>query len=115
MVESVACYGCEVWLLKTEEQIKLSALEMDYLRRSTRVSRLQKISNTTLKSKMQAEQSILDIIQRRQLKWYGYLLEMDDSRWPKKYHTAGRNCLLKFLPFPGIEPETPALQFLLQH
>ena len=36
---------------------------------------------------MQAEQSILDRIQRRQLKWYGHLLRMEDSRWPKKiYH-----------------------------
>ena len=34
MVEPVACYGYEVWLLKTEEQRKLLALEMDYLRRS---------------------------------------------------------------------------------
>ena len=42
MVQSVACCGCEVWLLKTEEQRKLSALEMDYLRRSARVTRLQK-------------------------------------------------------------------------
>ena len=40
MVKSVACYGCEVWLLKTEEQRKILALEMDYLR-SARVSRLQ--------------------------------------------------------------------------
>ena len=39
VVESVACYVCEVWLLKTEEQRKLLALEMDYLRRSARVSR----------------------------------------------------------------------------
>ena len=29
MVASVACYGCEVWPLKTEEQRKLLALEMD--------------------------------------------------------------------------------------
>ena len=35
MVESVACYGSEVWSLKTEEQRKLLALEMDYLRWST--------------------------------------------------------------------------------
>ena len=42
VVESVACYGCEVWLLKREEQRKLLALEMDCLRRSARVSRLQK-------------------------------------------------------------------------
>ena len=37
---------------------------------------------------MQAEQSILDRIQRRQLKWYGHLLRMEDSRWPKIYQWA---------------------------
>ena len=57
MVESVACYGCEVWLLKTEEQIKLLTLEMDYLR-SARMFGLQKIPNPTIWSKMQAEQLI---------------------------------------------------------
>ena len=35
---------------------------------------------------MQAEQSILDRIQRRQLKWYGHLLRIEDSRWPKKIY-----------------------------
>ena len=35
---------------------------------------------------MQAEQSILDRIQRRQLKWYGHLLRMEDSRRPKKIY-----------------------------
>ena len=33
---------------------------------------------------MQAEQSILDRIQR-QLKWYGHLLRIEDGRWPKIY------------------------------
>ena len=68
MIESVACYGSEVWLLKTEEQKKLLALEMHDLRRSARVSKLQKISNTAIRNKMQAEQSTFDRIQRRQLK-----------------------------------------------
>ena len=54
MVESVACYGCEVWLLKREKQRKLLVLEMDY-----KASRLQTIPNTTIRSKMQVEQSIL--------------------------------------------------------
>ena len=47
----------------------LLALEMNQLRRSARVSRLQKIPNTAIRNKMQAEKSILDRIQRRQLKW----------------------------------------------
>ena len=50
----------EVWLLKRKEQRKLIALEMNYVRRSARVPRLQKISNPTFGSKMQAEQSIFD-------------------------------------------------------
>ena len=68
MVESEACYRCGEWLLSTEEQRKLLPLEIDYLRRSARVSRLQKIPNIAIRNKMQAEQSILDRIQRRQLK-----------------------------------------------
>ena len=39
MVQSVACYGYEVWILKREEQRKLLALEIDYLRRPARVFR----------------------------------------------------------------------------
>ena len=74
-----------MWFLKREEQRKLLALEMDYLR-STSVQITKKIPNTTIRSKMQAEQSILDRMQRRQLKWYGHLLRMEDSRWPKKIY-----------------------------
>ena len=47
----------------------LLALEIDYLRRSVRVSSLQKIPNTTIRGETQAEQSILGRIQRWQLKW----------------------------------------------
>ena len=59
MIESVVSYGCEVWLLKREEQRALLALRMGYLR----FLRLQKISNT-IKNRTQAEQTILDRIQR---------------------------------------------------
>ena len=31
---------------------------------------------------MQSEQSILDRIKRRLLKWHGHLLRMEDSHWP---------------------------------
>ena len=35
---------------------------------------------------MQAEKSILDTIQGRQLKWFEHLLIMEDSRWLKKIY-----------------------------
>ena len=40
---------------------------MAYVRKSARVSRLQTIPNTAIKSKKKAEQSILERIQRTQL------------------------------------------------
>ena len=52
MVESIAYYGCEVRLLNGKEKMELLALEIDYLR-SARVSRLQKISTTTIGIKIQ--------------------------------------------------------------
>jgi hypothetical protein len=52
---------------------------MDYLMRSARVPRLQKIPNTAIRSKMQAEQLILDRIKNSKLKWYGHLLRMEGS------------------------------------
>ena len=53
MIELVACYGFKVLLLKTEERTKRLALEMDYLRKSAIVSRLQKFSITSIRRKMQ--------------------------------------------------------------
>ena len=67
-----------------EQQRKLLYLQIDYLRRSARMSSLQQqqqqISNTTISSKS------LDRIQRRQLKWYGHLHRKDDSRLPNKIY-----------------------------
>ena len=60
-----------------------SALEIEYLRRSAS-AQITKISNITIRNKIQAEQSVADRIRRRRLKWYRYLLRMEFSRWPKK-------------------------------
>ena len=51
--------------------------------RSARLSRLQKNPKHTIRSKIQAEQSILERTQRKQLKWYGN--RMEDRCWPKIY------------------------------
>ena len=51
--------------LREKGMKNILALELDDLRRLARLPRRQKISNTTIRSKMKAEQSILDRIQRR--------------------------------------------------
>ena len=39
---------------------------------------------------MQAEKSILDKVQKRQLKWNGHLLRMEDSRWQRRFTSGHR-------------------------
>ena len=57
---------------------------MDYVRFSARESRLQKIPNTTIRSKMQAENWILDRVQRKQLQLYGHLRKEEEQDLYKK-------------------------------
>jgi hypothetical protein len=45
LVESVLLYGGEIWTLNEYYRKRLQAVEMDYLRKSARVSRLEHISN----------------------------------------------------------------------
>ncbi|XP_030747136.1 uncharacterized protein LOC115875769 [Sitophilus oryzae] len=73
LVESVLCYGCEVWTVNSDLRRRLLATEMDYLRRSARVSRRECVRNEVIRRR-----------ERRSLKWFGHLMRMPDDRWPKR-------------------------------
>jgi hypothetical protein len=86
-VESVLLYGSEIWTLNEYYRKRLQAVEMDCLRRSARVSRLEHISNQEIRTRMNAEKSIIDRIKNKGLKWFGHVLRMEEERWPKQlYH-----------------------------
>ena len=57
---------------------------MDFWRRSARISRKDKISNTIIKQKMNVTRSLLEDIKSQQLKWYGHVQRMEEGRLPKK-------------------------------
>jgi hypothetical protein len=46
---------------------------MDFWRRSVRISRKDKIRNSTIKQKMNVIRSLLDDIKTEQLQWYGHV------------------------------------------
>jgi hypothetical protein len=54
---------------------KISATEMDMLRRSARKSRLERIKNEHIKEIMGVKEKpdIIDIIEKKRLKWYGHV------------------------------------------
>lgn len=57
---------------------------MDYLRRSSRVSRRERITNEEIRNRMSATETVTHRIEKRSLKWFGHLLRMEDGRWPKR-------------------------------
>jgi hypothetical protein len=59
---------------------KLLAREMDYLRRSARISRMDIITNETIRTKMGMKKDILQEIEEQQLRRYGHVMQMDDCR-----------------------------------
>jgi hypothetical protein len=42
MVETVACYGCEMWTMKGEENNKSFTVDMDHMR-SAKLSRMDRM------------------------------------------------------------------------
>ena len=56
---------------------------MDALRRSARISRLDRKTNEYVREKMNKQDTILDEITRKQLIWCGHVERMDPLRLPK--------------------------------
>ena len=60
-------------VFKSKKLAKLNSTEIDFWRRSIRISRKDKIRNTIIKEKMNVTGSLLDDIKTQQLKWYGHV------------------------------------------
>ena len=62
IVTSTITYAAETWCLKAKTVAKLNSTEMDFWRRSARISRKDKIRNIIIKHKMNVTRSLLDDI-----------------------------------------------------
>jgi len=83
MVKSVLIYGAETWSLYEDDRRRINTTEMDALRRSARISKLDRKMNEYIRRKMDAQDMILDDITRKQLIWYGHFERMDPIRLPR--------------------------------
>jgi hypothetical protein len=82
MVKSILIYGAEIWNLYEDDRRRINATEMDALRRSARTSKLDRKTNESIRGKMDAQDMILDEINRKQLICYGHIEKMDPTRLP---------------------------------
>jgi len=83
MVKSVLIYGAETWSLYEDDRRRINATEMDALRRSARISKLDRKTSEYIRGKMDAQDMIMGDITRKQLIWYGHVERMDPARLPK--------------------------------
>jgi hypothetical protein len=62
MVKSVLIYRAETWSLYEDDRRRINGTEMDALRRSARISKLDRKTNEYIREKMDAPDTILDEI-----------------------------------------------------
>ena len=56
---------------------------MDFLRRSARHTRLEKIRNTIIRKEMNVKNSVI-YVTYKQLNWYGHIRRMPEERIPRR-------------------------------
>jgi hypothetical protein len=94
ILKSVLIYGAETWSLYEDDRRRINATEMDALRRSARISKLDRKTNEYIRERIDAPDTMLDEITRKQLIWYGHVERMDPTRLPKimmNWKPEGRN------------------------
>ena len=76
-------YGSETWRLTENNKRRVEATEMDVLRRSSRISRRERIRNVTIRQQIRLEEPNVKEIEQNQLTWYGHVQRMAEGRLPK--------------------------------
>ena len=82
-IKSSLLYGSKTWRLTENNKRWVEATEMDALRRSSRISRKEKIRSVTIIQQIGLEETITKEIEQNQLTWYGYVQRMAEGRSPK--------------------------------
>ena len=60
MVKSVLTYGAETWSLYEGDRRRINATELDVLRRSAGISKLDRKTNEYIRDKTDAQDTVLD-------------------------------------------------------
>ncbi|XP_076029803.1 uncharacterized protein LOC143018329 [Oratosquilla oratoria] len=80
----ILTYGCEYLTLTTKTSSKVQAAEMREMRLIKGVTRFDHRRNDTIRQELAVE-SILEFVERAQLRWFGHVERMDQERTPKRW------------------------------
>ena len=82
LVLSVLLYNSETWALKESTKKKLRVFEMSCLRKIKGVTRRNRVRNTEIRRELKVETDVVQIIQRRRLRYFGHITRMSGERLP---------------------------------
>jgi len=83
LIKSSLMYGSKTWRFTENNKRRVKATEMGALRRSSRISRKERIRNVTIRQQIGLEEPIIKEIEQNQLTWYGRVQRMAEGRLPK--------------------------------
>jgi len=83
LIKSSLLCGAETWRLTENNKRRVEATEMDGLRRSSRISRKDRIRNVTIRQQIGLEETIIKEIEQNRLTWYGHVQRRAEERLPK--------------------------------
>ena len=85
ILRPVLLYGSETWTLTKRLRSKIQACEMRILHLIYGVTKRDKIRNEIIQDNLRV-QSILSLIEKNQLRWFGHILRMPDTRDVKRIY-----------------------------
>jgi len=83
LIKSSLLYGSKTWRLAENNKRRVEATVMDALRRSSRISRKERIRNVTIRQQIGLEETIIKEIEQNQLTWHGHVQRISKGRLPK--------------------------------
>ncbi|XP_049799631.1 uncharacterized protein LOC126234935, partial [Schistocerca nitens] len=86
VIRPVALYGCECWLTTVETEHRLSVMETKMLRWTVGLTKLDHISNDSLRKQFGVA-LIQDNMRESRLRWFGHVLQASDYSIAKAGYT----------------------------
>ena len=84
ILRPILTYGSEAWSLTSRTRSKIQAAEMRALRAIRGVTRRDRMRNDDIRRELGVE-SILEVVDKSKLRWYGHVQRMNEDQFPRKY------------------------------
>src|SRR3978361_55597 len=79
----ILIYGSESWVLTQQQRNKTPGVEMKFLRGVRGVTKRGRLRSDKIREDLHIE-PILESIEKQQLKWFGHIVRMDETRQVKR-------------------------------